>query len=306
MSSETQTIDTTADNETRTSDQTMATGRELRIYKLKRQLRRHTSNLLTTIGLAIVVFPMFWMVSSAVRPEAAMFTRPASLLPPEFTLVHFEKVLFQSDFTTYFINSTIVALGVVLLTTVSATLGGYGLARINIPKKQTFARMILFGYMFPAILLAIPMFIFWNELGIINSYIGLILAETGVALPFSLWMMWKFFQTVPESLEEAAQMAGATRFRAFYEIALPVAKPGIVAIAIFSFAGSWNAYTFPKIIMVDTQMWPLTIGLYSFTVQESILWGQLMAASVLTLLPPFLFIFVLQKYLITGFSTGGW
>jgi len=199
-----------------------------------------------------------------------------------------------------------VALGVVFLTTVSATLGGYGLARIDIPRKQSFARMILFGYMFPAILLAIPMFIFWNELGIINSYIGLILAETGVALPFSLWMMWKFFQTVPESLEEAAQMAGATRFRAFYEIALPVAKPGIVAIAIFSFAGSWNAYTFPRIIMVDTEMWPLTIGLYSFTVQESILWGQLMAASVLTLLPPFLFIFVLQKYLLAGFGSGGW
>ncbi|MFC6989703.1 carbohydrate ABC transporter permease [Haloplanus sp. GCM10025708] len=175
----------------------------------------------------------------------------------------------------------------------------------RLPQKRTFARTILFGYMFPAILLAIPMFIFWRQLGWINSFIGLIFADTAVSLPFSLWLMWKFFQTVPYSLEESAYMNGATRFRAFYEIALPMAKPGMVAVAVFSYAIAWNEFTIPSVLMVSSDKWVLTIGLYSFTVQNSILWGQLMAASAMTIIPSFLFVFFLQKYLLRGFRAGG-
>jgi multiple sugar transport system permease protein len=189
---------------------------------------------------------------------------------------------------------------VVSLTVAAATLGGYGLSRIDIPKKKFFAYGILFDHTFPSILLSIPLFIFWNELGIINSYIGIILAETAKTLPFSIWLMWKFFDAVPVSLEESAIMAGATRFRAFYEIALPRAKPGIVAIAILAFATSWDEFTIPKILAPSQDMWVLTVGLLSLTQQQTVLWGQMMAACSLILIPSFLFVFFLQEYLLTG------
>lgn len=260
---------------------------------------------LTVIGLFIILFPIFWMVSTAIRPQDLMTVRPSPLVPPEVTLDQFRSVIQDTKLPIYYYNSVVTTAGVVILTTVTATLGGYGLTRIQFRFKKSFARGILFGYMFPAILLAIPLFIFWRQLGIINSFPGLILAMTARALPFSLWLMWKFFQTVPYSLEESAQMAGASRFRAFYEIALPMAKPGVIAIAIFSYALSWNEYTIPKILMPETNKWVLTVGIDSFVQQNQVLWGHIMAASTLMLIPSFLFIFFLQKYLLRGFRAGG-
>jgi multiple sugar transport system permease protein len=192
--------------------------------------------------------------------------------------------------------------GVVLITTTLATLGGYGLTRFDIPYQDTFARGILFGYMFPAILLAIPMYILWSQLGIIDSYLGLMLAETALALPFSLWVMWKFFQTVPPSLEESARMAGASRFRTMVDVALPIAKPGIVAVGIYSFAVSWNEYTLPKILMPGPDSFVITTGIQAFTEQNTVMWNQIMGATFLASLPAFLFVYAFQKYLLSGFD----
>jgi multiple sugar transport system permease protein len=159
--------------------------------------------------------------------------------------------------------------------------------------------------MFPAILLGIPMFIIWRQLGLLNSYIGVILAITALSLPFSLWLMWKFFQTIPQSLEESAQVMGTSRFGAFYDIALPMAKPGMMAVAIFSFAVAWNAYTVPKILITDRSHWLLTIAVDSFIQTESINWGPIMAASSLMLIPAFIFVYFLQRYILRGFKAGG-
>jgi len=264
-----------------------------------------TLGLITLFVVLLLLFPILWMFSTALRPPSQVFTIPTPLLPSELSFQAFVNVWTTTELPLWYMNSIIVALGVIVLTTTTATLGGYGLTRVDIPYKRTFARGILFGYMFPAMLLAIPMFIMWRQMGWINSYIGLILAETAPALPFSLWLMWKYFQTVPVSVEESARMAGATRFRAFYEIALPMAKPGIVAIAVFAWAGSWNAFTMPTILMVNSQKWVLTIGIFSFTNQQQIQWAQLMAASSLTILPSFLLVYFMQKYLLRGFRAGG-
>lgn len=262
-------------------------------------------NLLTLGAVLLIAFPLFWMFSTALRPDAALYTTPSSLIPETVSFEQFRTLFTNTDFPTYLLNSIILAAGVVGLTTTAATLGGYGLTRIDIPHKKFFARTIIFGYMFPPILLAIPMFIFWRKLGMINSYPGLILAVTATSLPFSLWMMWKFFQTVPKSLEESAMMAGAPRFRAFYEIALPMAKPGMIAVAVFSYAIAWNAYTLPTVLMSDSSKWPLTVGIQAFLQTDAISWGALMAANAIAVIPSFLFVFFLQKYLLRGFRAGG-
>lgn len=274
-------------------------------FDQRRIVKRAVLYVALGLGLLIVILPLFWMFSTALRPQGQMFTTPVPLIPGELTLEHFRALLDQSLFVTFYMNSVIIALGVVLLTTLTATLGGYGLTRLDIPFKRTFARTILFGYMFPPILLAIPMFLLWREIGVMDTYIGLILAETAISLPFSLWLMWKFFQTVPYSLEESAITAGASRFRAFYDVALPMSKPGMIAVAVFSYAVSWNAYTMPKVLMVTETKWPLTIGIHSLTQQQTVYWGQVMAASALVILPAFVFVYFLQKYLLRGFRAGG-
>lgn len=274
-------------------------------YPTRDRVKRAWFYVLLAIVVGFVIFPIFWMFSTAMRPPQDVFTRSLQLLPPRLSLDHYDTVIFNSKFLRYYLNSLIVSAGVVSLTTVMATLGGYGLTRIDIPHKETFAMVILVGYMFPPILLGIPMYIFWAELGILNSYVGLILAETAIALPFSLWLMWKFFQTVPLSLEESAYAAGASRFRAFVDIALPMSVPGIIAVAIFSYAVSWNAFTIPLIIMSDPNLWPLTVGVFTFVVQNMIQWGAIMAASSMIVLPALLFTYFLQRYLLRGFRAGG-
>lgn len=273
-------------------------------YRKRKLVRDAIINLLTIIILLLIIFPLFWALSTSVRPRGEMFNLPISYLPRTFTLENYARMVIGTKFLTYYKNSFIISAGVVVLTSVISSLGGYGLTRIDMKYKESFARLVLFGYMFPPILLSIPMFIFWSEIGIIGSYTGAILAETALSLPFALWLMWKFFQTVPKSLEESARMAGASRFRAFYEIALPLAKPGVIAVAIFSYSISWNAYTIPKILLPDASKWPLTVGVFSFVQGYSVNWGIIMAACVLILLPSFIFVYSLQKYLLQGFSTG--
>ena len=274
-------------------------------YGRRRRVRRLAFYLGILLTLGVLLFPLFWMFSTALRPDSSMYTRPMPLLPDPLTLEHFETIFFETKFPTWYWNSVLYSTGAVLLTVVASTLGGYGLTRIDIPYKKTFARTIIFGYMFPPILLAIPMYIFWRQIGILNTYLGMVLAETAISLPFSLWLMWKFFQTVPVSLEESAQMAGASRFQAFYDIALPMAKPGMIAVAVQAFAVSWNAFTLPKILVPALENWPLTVGLFSYTQLNQTLWGQLMAASAMTILPAFVFVYFLQRYLLRGFRTAG-
>jgi multiple sugar transport system permease protein len=273
-------------------------------YKHRGMARRSVYYAILIATVVVITFPLFWMWSTALRPEDLMYQRPVPIFPSDITLAHFESLIFETNFLTFYINSIIYSVGVVILTTVSATLGGYGLARLTTKHRKTFARVVLFGYMFPAILLAIPMFLFWKQLGILNTYAGLMLGITATTLPFCLWLMWKFFQTVPYSLEESARMAGATRFEAFYQIAVPLAKPGVVAVAVFSFALTWSQFTIPQVLMTDESKWPLTVGLYTFQQANTIMWGELMAACALMVLPRFLFIFSLQKYLLRGFQTG--
>lgn len=255
---------------------------------------RQVLNLLTILVALFILFPVYWVWNTSLHDIGEMYDRPTAFLPTDITLRNFEVLFTQTDFVTFYVNSIILASGVIILTTVLSTLAGYGLTRLDIPHKRTFARTILFGYMFPPILLAIPMYIIWQEVGLLNSRIGAIIAVTATGLPITIWIMWQFFQSIPISLEESARMAGASRFRAFYEIALPNARPGIIAIATFSYAHAWTAYTIPKILLVGYDQWPLTVGIESFIRQSAIRWPMVMSSIAMALIPSFLFLYILR------------
>lgn len=255
---------------------------------------RQVLNLLTVLVALFILLPVYWVWNTSLHDIGDMYDRPTAFLPTDITLRNFEVLFTQTDFVTFYINSIILAGGVITLTTVLSTLAGYGLTRLDIPHKRTFARTILFGYMFPPILLAIPMYIIWQGVGLLNSRIGAIIAVTATGLPITIWIMWQFFQSIPISLEESARMAGASRFRAFYEIALPNARPGIIAIATFSYAHAWTAYTIPKILLVGYEQWPLTVGIESFIRQSAIRWPMVMSSIAMALIPSFLFLYILR------------
>ena len=272
-------------------------------YRQLRLLKKVGLGSAIALVLAVILFPILWMLHTSVRPQSQIFIESIPLVPDVISLVHYRTLLFETAFPRFYANSIVVSLGVVSLTVVLSTLGGYGLARLDFRFKRKFARLVLFGYMFPAILLSIPMFIIWTEINLTNNLFGLVLAETALSLPFSLWLMWQFFQTVPQSLEESARTSGATRFQAFKDVAIPLAKPGMIAVALFSYAVSWNEYTIPKVLMSDRSKWPLTVGLFTLSEGQRVFWGQIMAASIMIVLPAFVFVVVLRKYLLEGFRT---
>lgn len=261
----------------------------------------------TLIGafLFFIVAPLAWMAISSFRTTRSVVTQNPEIFSTAFTLDHYVNLFEVTRFVTYISNTLLVAAGVVIIGTTMATLGGYGLSRLELKYGKLFARMILFGYMFPGIILGIPMFIVFREIGLVNSLFGLVIAESAVVLPFALWLMWQFFQSIPHSLEESAQMMGASRFQAFKEIVLPQAKPGVVAVSIFVLSTTWNQFTLPRILLTDLDKYVLTVALDNFQGQTRILWPEIMAASTIAILPALLFMYLMQDYLLKGFESVG-
>jgi multiple sugar transport system permease protein len=256
------------------------------------------------VGMIFVAFPFYWMILTAFTPRDALFRPPFQLVRFGFSLGNFEELLFATEFLVYLKNSLIASAGAIILNVVAATLAGYGLSRFSFFGKRTFTEATLFAYMFPPMLLAIPLYLIFSSLGLRNSYTGIILAHMTISLPLNIWIMWQYFQIVPLSLEEAAWISGASRLRALIEVALPSAFPGILSAAIFAFALSWNDFAFAFILQTDIRMFTLPVGLSTFVEQSAIHWGLIMASSALVSMPTFGFVFFLQRYLMSGLSIG--
>jgi multiple sugar transport system permease protein len=257
------------------------------------------------IGMTFVAFPLYWMVLTALTPKEFLFRPPFRLFRSDLSLQNLHDLFTATEFLTYLKNSLIAAAGAVALNMVAATFAGYALSRFDFRLKQTFAQGTLLSYMFPPILLAIPLYIILSDLGLRNSHTGIILAHMSLSLPLNIWIMWQYFQIVPVSLEEAAWVSGASKLRALFQVCLPSALPGILSVAIFAFALSWNDFAFAFILQTDTKMYTLPVGLATFVERTAINWGMIMASSAAISIPTFVMVFFLQRYLISGLGVGG-
>ncbi len=271
----------------------------------QKRLWRWIFRVLVGITVVVVGFPTYVMLKSAIQPELTLFSNTFHILPQSPTLENFRELFTATNFWTFYLNSILAALGTMVISVVSATLAGYALTRFSFPGKKQMAQSVLFSYMFPPLLLALPMFMIFRDINMLNSYPGIILAHTAHALPFDIWLMWKFFQTVPISYEESAWIYGAGRLRALRDVAIPMALPGIIAVSIFSFAISWSDFTFANLLLTEEAMKTLPIGMLGFIEQQAVNWGLIMSASVMMAIPAFLLVYFLQSYLLRGFSVGG-
>jgi multiple sugar transport system permease protein len=228
-----------------------------------------------------------------------------NLLIKEFTLRNFRVLFDDTNTVRYFTNSLIVTASSTLLSTSLAVAAGYGLTRFEFTGKTIAARAVLFAYMFSPIVLAIPLYVIFFSLDLLNSYFALTMALTAISAPFTIWLMWQYFQTVPISLEESAWVRGASRTRTLWDVVLPVARPGYISAAIFSFAVAWNDFTMARVVMSQDEMYTITVGASLFLDRVSIGWGETMAVSLLICIPPFIIAVFLQNYLLQGFNVGG-
>lgn len=256
--------------------------------------------------MVVMFFPIFWIIISSIKQNRDLFHSPPLLLPTMTpSLEHYYKLFATTNYLLYLRNSFIVAAGSTILCVSLATLAAYGLTRYDFRGKQYFASFTLLIYVFPPIMLIIPLFIIFKQLYLSNTFWALIFGHTTFALPFSIWMLWAFFRAVPIEVEEAAWIDGASRLRAIKEIMWKLALPGIATVSIFTFVVSWSDYLFALVFVEGESIKTLPLATAGMYVTEASEMGMVLAAGVLIVLPSLGVLFFLQKYLLEGFDLTG-
>jgi multiple sugar transport system permease protein len=272
---------------------------------IPRWLRRCLFNLFAWTVILVIALPLVWMIITSIKPQSELFLIPPAFFPEEITFEHYRRLLTETPFLTYLRNSVILAGGTTVLVIVVATLGAHSLVRFNYPGRETLAGAVLFTYLLPSVVLVIPLYFLMAALGLVNSLLSLVIAYTTFALPYALWLLRSFMSAIPADLEAAALVDGASRFRAFIDVILPQAAPGIISTALFTAILAWNEYLFALVLINSDASRPLTTGVMSMLVTSfNIEWSLLMAASVMMSVPLLVVFVFLQKYLTRGFGAG--
>ncbi|EKS41645.1 MULTISPECIES: carbohydrate ABC transporter permease [Afipia] len=248
-------------------------------------------------------FPIYWMFISSLREPTSLLST-VSLMPGPFTLEYYRNLLELTDYPTHFMNSVVVAVVTVVVTMVFSVMIAYAVTRQRIRGKKLIVGAMLYAYMFPPLLIAIPMFTIFARLGLSDTLIGLIASHLTLTLPLGVWFLWGFFKGMPFELEEAAMVDGCTRLGAFLRVVLPLSLPGLITVAIFSFLLSWTDYTFALIMIGSDANKTLPVGLASMVGSFDLRWGEIMAGSTLIALPLFAAFALLTQYFIQGLGAG--
>jgi len=276
------------------------------VSRPRRGLSRATALYVGGAVLALwAAFPFLWMLSTSLKESSEVFASPPTLVPRHLTLGNFARLLTETNFATYFGNSLTVSFATVVLTLGVSAVGAYGLTRFRFPGRETIAALILLTYMFAPIMVIIPFYILVKQLGLVNTHLALVLSYTTFCLPFCLWLLRAFFQSVPLELEEAALVDGAHRGRAVWHVVLPLALPGIIAAGIFTFILAWNDFLFALVLISSDELKTLPVGVNDLFNATIVDWGMIMAAGVMITLPTVGFFAGVQRYLIRGWGSGG-
>jgi arabinogalactan oligomer / maltooligosaccharide transport system permease protein len=262
-------------------------------------------HLLLIAFVAIALWPVLDVISISLRPGNRLRTTELELIPYDWTLDSYKKLLTSPTFWRWVGNSLLVSAAVTVTGVALASIGGYAFSRFRFVGRQAMMLSILTTQMFPATMLLLPLYLMIAKLGLINTYLGLCVFYVSTALPFCVWQMKGFYDTIPRSLEEAARIDGCTRWQAFTKIILPLAVPGLVITALFSFMAAWSEYLVAAQILQDRDMFTLPLGLKSFQSSMSTQWGLYAAASILVSVPVVIVFIVLSRYLVSGLTLGG-
>lgn len=255
---------------------------------------------LGVVFLGVMVFPLYWMINSSLQANAGAAN--TAWFPFHITFSGYEAAIAQQGQN--LATSLIIAIGTVLLTVVIATPAAYGLARFKMRGMTTFVFILLITQMIPTIVIANALYTLFNNIGLLNSYLGLILADSAAQIPFAVILIRAFMGSVPQELVEAALVDGANNFRAFVSIVVPISKNAIVTAALFAFLGAWGDFLFALTLTSTPEVRPITLGIYNYLGANVQQWGPVMATAVLASIPAGVLLIIAQKYIAAG-ALGG-
>lgn len=265
----------------------------------------YLASLIGLISTMLFLFPVYWMFVTSIKPMSAIFAIPPQIIPREVTTeAYIDNILNNPEIVRFFLNSVVIALGTLVLTLALAAPVAYALARLDIKGKGAVIGVMLVAQMLPSIMLALPFFLLFSHLGLLNHFIALILANTTTALPFAVLVLRPFFMSIPQGLEEAAAIDGSNRFLTFVRIILPLAKPGLLTVGAFAFLFAWGDLLYALILTTDESIRPLTVYLYTFVGQHGTNWNSLMAVSFVAIIPIILIFIAFQKHIVEGIASG--
>ena len=268
-----------------------------------------------TLGLlltAIYLIPLFWMVSTSLKPPSQVIQKPPVLFPSAPQIDSYRSVLgYPTDreelyinATVYFKNSLIIASATALLALALGIPAAYSLSRFKFRGQTAFLLFLLVSQMLPSVLLVIPLFVIFRTFGLFNTYTSVILADTALALPFAIIILRTSFLQIPQALEEAAWIDGGSRLQVLWYIILPLMRPGLTAVGVFSFLTAWGEFVFALSFLAKTELQPISIGVFQFIGMYKTQWDSMMAFSTLVAIPAVVAFLFLQRQFINGLTSG--
>lgn len=261
--------------------------------------------LLLVVGSGFVIVPFWFMVATSLKPQAYIFDIPPTLIPEEVTTANYTEALGKDLFGIYFLNSMMVAIAAVVLTLFLSSLLAYAFARLEFPGKEQIFYLLLVGMMVPPVMLIIPQFLVAKSLRLLDSLLGLVVVYVAMNVSMQTFLLRGFFESIPRELEEAALIDGASRWKIMWRIILPLSRPGLAVVAIFTFLYAWDEFPWAHVAIRETTKRTLPIGIALFQSQHLTQWGQVFAASLVALVPVVLVFAVFQRYFVRGISTTG-
>jgi multiple sugar transport system permease protein len=263
--------------------------------------------LVVLLGFAVI--PMLWMLSTSLKGQFAALQQPPEWIPSHPTLEQYQTLLSPTGtvgpvFLRYFFNSLLVSITTTLLCVLVAVPAAYAFSRFQFPGRDLLFFAVLVRNMFPVVVFLIPLFILMRALHLVNTYGSLILTYMTFGLPLSIWLLKSFYDNIPEELERAARIDGASRFKAFWLIIMPLSTPGIIATAIYAFIAAWNEYVYALTFLNSESLLTLPVGLQHFFTEFATNWPGLMAAAFIMSVPVVVMFMVLQKQFVRALTEG--
>lgn len=267
-------------------------------------IRRVPTYLAVVVILAIVVVPFLWVLLASFRPNSELIQPTFTFDPSHLTGTNYVNLESAAKYFTFLRNSLVVSVFSTLISLILALFAAYSVYRTRYPGRQLMFRLLIITYVFPGVVLLIPLYRIFSTLGLINNLLSLIIINVTFATPFSVWLVRGFFHSIPEAIEEAAAIDGAGRMRTLFSIITPLAAPGLAAAAIYTFVWSWTEYMFASAFILEDTKKTLPVGLGAFIAQYYVDWGILAAVAIATAIPVVILFAFIGRYFVQGLTAG--
>lgn len=273
---------------------------------MKKRRKNIILNLVAIVILLVLLFPLYWTVITSLKTEQEIFQNPPTFYPHILNLKSYLAQVGTGDFNMFrsFGNSMVISLGAMAISVILAVPASYAMGKYRFAGRKVVLLTFLVTQMLPVSVLLTPMFIMFKHMNVYNTWISAILADATIGIPFSVLILKNYFAAIPKDIEEAAYLDGCNRFTGFVRILLPIAKPGIIVCAVFSFLYAWGDLAYGMTFIIDQQHRPITAGIFNFMGQYGTKWSYLTAFAVVTILPVALIFIFMQKYIIGGMTSG--